>query len=324
MKNKILLDFDQWYADGLKIFLDKNLPQHLASESYLYSLIPWGKLFRPKLCASLFFDLNQKDGELFQKNLMSACLFLELHHTYSLAHDDLPCMDDDDFRRGKPSLHRAFNEWQALLTGDGLINLSYLSLAQIKSPKRSDIFKLAASYMGPCGLIHGQFLDLSKESTKGIAQILLTHELKTARLIQLSLLFPLYISEKKISLDNFKFFWRLGRSLGLVFQLIDDLNELAEKETITIKAHEKEINPWPSFYQELTPIVLEHLSFLACSNKYQNLFALISNYLLKMEQNLTSKKSTIIKDYPDLGPSLSLLLLALNADGADADGTDGT
>lgn len=311
MENKILSHFNDWYAAGLKTFLNKNLPQHLASESYLYALIPWGKLFRPRLCASLFIDLNPKEGELFQKNLMSACLFLELHHTYSLAHDDLPCMDDDDFRRGKPSLHRAFNEWQALLAGDGLINLSYLSLAQIKSSKLSDLLKLAAKYMGPCGLIHGQFLDLSKESTKGIDQILLTHELKTARLIQLSLLLPLFLSDRKSSLNHFKFFWRLGRSLGLVFQLIDDLSELAERETMALKPHEKEINPWPTFHKELTPIVLQHLSLLSCAKQYQNLFQLISNYLFKMEESLASKKEIIIEDYPDLDFNLSLLLSSL-------------
>ncbi len=306
MSNEVLINFDQWYRQQLLPFLKANLPHSDASEVYHYALIPWGKLFRPQLCASLFYDL-MADGTASKQdinNLAHACLFLELHHTYSLAHDDLPCMDDDDVRRGRPSLHKQFNEWKALLCGDGLLNLSYLSLSKIESKNLSLLFKLATKSMGPCGLIHGQYLDLNQESTINFKFLLLTHELKTARLIQLSLIIPLFLNQSQQKLKIYKKFWRAGYSLGLVFQLIDDLTELSDP----MKSHEKEINPWPLHYQKLCPEIIKHLNILEKLKSYNNLYHLISLYKKKMGQSLLENHSLIIQKYPQLQNSLNQIL----------------
>ncbi|MEX0798701.1 MAG: polyprenyl synthetase family protein, partial [Bacteriovoracaceae bacterium] len=113
-----------------------------------YAMFPAGKLFRPKLVLALAQDL----GEALEDHyLLSAAI--EAHHAYSLVHDDLPCMDDDNVRRGRPSVHKQFGEWQALLAGDGLINLSYQLLSEMSSPEAARIIRNFAQMMGAKGLI---------------------------------------------------------------------------------------------------------------------------------------------------------------------------
>ena len=154
------------------------LPKHQSAEFYNYALFPTGKLFRSKLISAFSKDHNLNT---ITNNQILLCSSIEAHHTYTLLHDDLPCMDDDDERRGKPSTHIKFGEWQSLLTGDGLLNISYRLLSKIQSRNLNTILSIYSHALGPKGLIHGQVLDLSEEMNNNFSTLLLTHELKTAR-----------------------------------------------------------------------------------------------------------------------------------------------
>ena len=189
-------------------------PEHAFQEVYNYSLFPAGKLFRPSLCISIGMDINEVGLEdiPLKSSLAAASAGLEVHHTYTLMHDDLPCMDDDNERRGRASSHIKFNEWMALLGGDGLLNASYRLISLGEHPNTALAVKIFAWATGPKGLILGQVLDLSEEMNESFDKLLRTHELKTARLIQLSLLMGLLYSDKA-DWKTAKALWKLATLL---------------------------------------------------------------------------------------------------------------
>ncbi len=184
-----------WFYEAFTFWSEKAFP-HLSKDVYHYSLFPAGKLFRPTLAAKLYEDLTGLTDFTVKDPLPLLCVALEWHHVYSLIHDDLPCMDDDDFRRGRESSHKKFNEWKALLAGDGLINATYYLLSKIKHPRAQDLISFASWSLGPKGLIHGQELDLSCKdiSFKDVIRI---HELKTGRLMQLACVGTHYLAGSK-------------------------------------------------------------------------------------------------------------------------------
>jgi hypothetical protein len=202
--------------------LPKKLPDTKFSEVYNYALYPTGKLFRPQLALAMAEDLKIKD----ESSLFNLASSLEVHHVYTLIHDDLPAMDDDDTRRGKDSTHIKFNEWKAILAGDGLQAFSYQLLATC--PKAGDLIKAFSWFTGPKGLILGQAIDLDRKGDLDFNTLLQMHELKTARLIQASLYLP-YLVSGETSFTNSKDMLRLGQSIGIAFQLFDDLTELTEE-----------------------------------------------------------------------------------------------
>ena len=118
-------------SQNLKLHLKQCIPNQLMKEVYEYCVLPPGKLFRPKLVYAIAKDLSEKTNLQITQNHKYLASFVEVHHAYTLVHDDLPCMDDDDFRRGKPSAHKAYGEWKALLAGDGLLNVSYELLSKL-------------------------------------------------------------------------------------------------------------------------------------------------------------------------------------------------
>lgn len=187
-----------------------------------YSLFPTGKLFRPRLVHAIFGDLGEISER--QKGLLASAL--EIHHTYSLIHDDLPCMDDDDFRRGRTSLHKRFSEWEAILVGDGLLNLSYHLLHQL-SPQNPLFFRFASWCFGPKGLILGQAMDLA-----GLQGQKRTNELKTSRLFQACVVLPHLLNSSSIPLNKLKMLLKLGQTIGQAFQLNDDLDDSELSSTL--------------------------------------------------------------------------------------------
>ena len=252
------------------------------NEVYEYSLFPTGKLFRPLLVWAVAKDFAKEPDFSPNSNhaLLASCV--EFHHTYSLLHDDLPSMDNDTMRRGKPCSHLAYNEWKALLAGDGLLNCSYQTLSKIKSDRLPEIFKLMGGLLGTKGLIQGQVLDLSGEMTKDFASLLETHKLKTARLIQFSLVGSLLLVESNYR--KFLDLFRLGHRLGIVFQLLDDLTELTD---FNLSAHEKEVNPWFNFkdqsLKELTS-GLKIIQEILKKHRLSNLESVIRDYFKSVEK----------------------------------------
>lgn len=277
--------------------LVRNLPNHKILEVYLYACLPGGKLFRPHLVWSVIQDLNPTLANSSSLNINSNHALLssavEFHHTYSLLHDDLPAMDNDLTRRGKPCTHIMFSEWQAILAGDGLLNLSYQLLSKIKHARSQDLFKLFSWALGPKGLIHGQVMDLAHEMTTSFQNTLRTHELKTARLIQVAILGSAIITNEKVDTKKEKMLWKYSRLLGINFQLIDDLSELAENK---LGQHEKDVNPWMHFPEETRAETLKGLKQFAKLSKDLQLLKtdlIVKNYYIKMLSLIVPNKKII-------------------------------
>jgi geranylgeranyl pyrophosphate synthase len=307
--------------DKIEKFLEANLQHHLSltlrnssiRPVYEYALLPAGKLFRPKLVAASY---QATLGEQTMKrelqnplsNLSLLCSVVEIHHAYTLVHDDLPCMDDDDMRRGRPSTHIQFGQWQALLAGDGLHALSYQLLSKVHSSSLPLLLRLMGHTLGVSGLIEGQALDCSGEMKKDFLTLRTTHLLKTARLIQFSLLAghiiasaPTYRSCVELA--------RLGETLGVAFQLIDDLSELSED----LSLHEQDINPWINFkeesFHEIQKILNQALGLL---EKRPSLQAVFARYISKMLGIITLNQQRIeeqLKAHKDLERTIGLLQL---------------
>lgn len=269
----------------LKYHLKLMLPHHQSSEVYSYATLPGGKLFRPHLVWSILNDINpalysdSKNNKMSAHSLLSSAV--EFHHSYTLIHDDLPCMDNDDERRGKPSTHIAFGEWQALLAGDGLLNLSYQLLSKSNNSRSIELIRFFSWALGPKGLIHGQVLDLSHEMTSSFENTLRTHELKTARLIQVAILGSAILAENKNS-KNEKLLWKYSKLLGINFQLIDDLSELT---SANLSDHELEVNPWlhhPEKCLNETLKSLKSFNHLSRSLKLKTTDQIVADYYNKM------------------------------------------
>ncbi len=235
-------EFQKIIERGLERQLHTLLPNHSIANAYTWASLPPGKLFRPLLSAAIYLNHSNGRPEEFDQltsNASKMAAFLELHHSYTLVHDDMPCMDDDDLRRGKASTHKQFGEWQALLVGDGLLGASWRLISQIDHPALLSFFKYSTWALGPKGLLQGQVLDLSEEMTLSFNNLILTHKLKTARLIQTALVGGYCISDNP-SFNTAKAYHKLGEAIGVSFQLLDDLTELTEE----LGDHEQAVNPW--------------------------------------------------------------------------------
>ncbi|NBX91682.1 MAG: polyprenyl synthetase family protein [Proteobacteria bacterium] len=192
-------------------------------EAMSYSLSGGGKRFRPLLTLASAECLG------FQaEDVLPAALAVEYIHTYSLIHDDLPALDDDDTRRGKPSNHKKFGEAVAILTGDALLTEAFGQLARLQestlfSPKHIlSAFELLVSAAGVRGLVGGQFIDVTLEQTQfNLPEVEFIHIHKTGAMIVASVLLPARLcglEEKKSALLK-----RYGAALGLAFQISDDI-----------------------------------------------------------------------------------------------------
>ena len=198
-----------------------------------HALLAGGKRFRPFLvveCARLFLPQSDAEDGLWRVAAAVECL-----HTYSLIHDDLPAMDDDDLRRGKPTAHRAFDEATAILAGDALLTLSFDMLAERQSHPdpavRADLVATLARACGVGGMAGGQMLDLAAESQTPDADEVRTIQLmKTGALFaaacEMGALWAGADSDDRAALAGY------GRMLGLAFQIADDLIDIhASPET---------------------------------------------------------------------------------------------
>lgn len=214
----------------LKSTLEKALSSNKTNnffEVLEYAVFPPGKMFRPAIFWALINDLHP--GRVVEQNTLSFGVFLELHHNYTLVHDDLPCMDDDQYRRGRLSVHARFGQWQAVLGGDALLNLSYDFLGRVEHKNAYQLRKFASWSMGARGLIFGQYLDLQNFAGNDFMNHIRVHELKTSRLIVLSLMGAYYLAVRQ-DLNLFKDIFRLGQAIGVVFQLQDDWQDYTQGE----------------------------------------------------------------------------------------------
>lgn len=218
--------------DRLTAALTENdMPERLC-EAMKYSVLGEGKRVRPLLAYAsgelADLDADQCDG---------IAASVEMVHAYSLIHDDLPAMDDDDLRRGKPTTHRAFDEATAILAGDALQALAFEVLCDdpalcARPEGQSRIIGWLARAIGPAGMVGGQALDLEAENRALDEQALEDiHRRKTGQLIRAAIMMPSELAalprEARAALDHF------ARDIGLVFQIRDDLLEI-EQDTTTL------------------------------------------------------------------------------------------
>mgnify|MGYP001266888597 CR=1 FL=1 len=189
-----------------------------------YGTLSGGK----KIRSTIIFNVA-KILKLKKKEIINICAAVECIHSYSLIHDDLPCMDNDILRRGKASTHIKFGESTAILAGNSLLTLAFELLTEkkynINSNKKIILVKKLAEFSGHTGIAGGQYLDLSYEKKKiSVSKIIEMQKKKTGKLFEFCFLAPAILAGLKINKINS--FGKIGEEVGLLFQIADDLLDL--------------------------------------------------------------------------------------------------
>jgi len=223
------------YADRVNHQLKERLPQETNLPKTLhkairYSVLGGGKRIRPALVYATGEALNTN-----LKSLDCAACAVELMHCYSLIHDDLPAMDNDDLRRGRPTCHKAFDEATAILAGDAIQAQAFAILASDDAPhkQRVDMILQLAKSSGSLGMAGGQAIDLASVNKQlNEEEIKIMHTLKTAALIQASALMAVIVSGMN-NPETFAHLAHFSEKVGLAFQIRDDILDIqADTETL--------------------------------------------------------------------------------------------
>ncbi len=209
---RIVDDAIMSYLDEIKEGCEKELFEALS-----YSIVGRGKRLRPVLmlmvAEAIGVDINE---------VMPLAVSLEMIHSYSLVHDDLPAMDDDDMRSGMPTTHREYGEATAILAGDALLNLAYENMinAAFSNPYLLPAIKFIADTAGYNGMIGGQILDMKAEQldVNGLTVMYLK---KTGALITAAIMAPIFY--KQLDISVFEAYDRFSTAVGLAFQISDDI-----------------------------------------------------------------------------------------------------
>jgi geranylgeranyl diphosphate synthase type II len=196
-------------------------------EAMRYSLLAGGKRIRPVLSLATAEALGHPRLEV-----LPLAAAIELIHTYSLIHDDLPAMDDDDLRRGRLTCHKVFGEDVAILAGDGLYAEAFHLLLTEQRGEPADLMAAArelAGATGVRGMVGGQYIDVAETAPEGAAGLRRLHELKTGRLIAASIecVVLLVGSQKPETIGSFRAF---AGELGVLFQIVDDILDVTGSE----------------------------------------------------------------------------------------------
>ena len=206
-----------------RLHFDRELRQIVVVDAMRHSLLDAGKRLR----AAMVLEFGRLTHASREGAMALACA-IEMIHAYSLIHDDLPCMDDDDFRRGKPSCHKAFGEANALLAGDGLLTLAFETAADapLSDVQRVEAVRTLAKAAGVRGMLGGQVIDLSCEGKPVDLETLNTlYELKTGALLRASARLGCLAGnagEELLETAD-----RYARACGLAFQITDDILDVA-------------------------------------------------------------------------------------------------
>ena len=225
--------------------IDEFLKKYFNNQEYSNLIIPmkYGILFGGKKVRSTIILNVGKILNVKSKNLINICAAVECIHSYSLIHDDLPCMDDDKLRRGKPSTHVKFGESTAILAGNSLLTLAFEIIVNknynIEPSKKVELIKKLSECSGHTGIAGGQFLDLSYEKRKvGSSNIINMQKKKTGKLFEFCCLAPAIISNKSKKIKKEMSF--IGEELGFLFQIADDLLDIKGDKTYVGKPVNKD------------------------------------------------------------------------------------
>ena len=225
-------------VDKFLLYFLKNQKKSTLVPPMKYGVISGGK----KIRTTIIFD----SGKLFnikEKKLIDICAAVECIHSYSLIHDDLPCMDNDAMRRGKPSAHKKFGEATAVLAGNSLLTLAFEIISNKKNllslKQKNEIIKLLCNCAGHTGIAGGQDLDLKYEKkNKSLNQIINMQRKKTGKLFKFCVQSASIIGNKSKS-ENIRF-GKLGEEIGLLFQLSDDFLDLKGSKKLVGKPIKKD------------------------------------------------------------------------------------
>ena len=218
------------YLDTINGYVDEVFSSLIGNDTLIsamrYSMTIGGKRLRPCLLLA-FCDIFGVSTTL----ALPLAFSVECIHASSLIHDDLPALDNDDFRRGKPSNHKVFGEAIAVIAGDALENLAYEhALSRISTPEQVKALAYLSKCAGENGMLGGQAYDLSKNNNKEERTLLLIDELKTANLIKAPIVMAGILAGKELkALEN------LGTLLGVTFQFVDDLLDVTGDERLVGK-----------------------------------------------------------------------------------------
>jgi len=210
-KSKVIDRYiDEFLPDG------NQYPQEL-HQAIRYSVLGGGKRLRPVLAVAAFEACGGDSDVIYP-----AAAALEFIHCYSLIHDDLPCMDDDDLRRGQPTVHKKFSEAVALLAGDALHDLAFELMAKTGRP---EAIRELAEAIGTHGMLAGQMADMEAEGrTLTLDEISYIHAHKTGKLIRGSLRIGALLADA--GREQFEAVSRFGEKIGLAFQIMDDILDI--------------------------------------------------------------------------------------------------
>lgn len=242
--------------------------------------IETGKRIRPILLLESYKMLNKnlENHDIAKKFAIA----LEFIHNYSLVHDDLPSMDNDNYRRGRKSTHYKYGEDLAILAGDALLNKSYEIIFEILELKNDKSFIKAAKYLSNCaglnGMILGQVYDIN-DKFENLLELVEMYKNKTCKLIMAATVISAYISNSNE--ETIRDMEELGFSIGMAFQLQDDLLDIKEDESINKVTYVSFVG------EENTKIAIENYTSKAISilKKYEN-----NDFLIKLIQSLIERK----------------------------------
>ncbi|MCR4880829.1 MAG: polyprenyl synthetase family protein [bacterium] len=276
--------------DKLDEYLNCSYPEKIW-EAMKYSVSAGGKRLRPMLV----LEANKICGGKMEEALPTACA-LEMLHTYSLIHDDLPCMDNDDFRRGKPTNHKVFGEAIAVLAGDGLLSVAP-EIILTKTPKTVDkeiLFRIMEEFydaIGPNGMLGGQVVDIISENKKvDIPTFQYIHTHKTGKLFEFALRSGAIIAKADEKMLNI--LTEYAKIIGYAFQIADDiLDEISTFEKLGKTPH-KDANANKNTHPGLFGIENSKEELLALCTKAKNILqfnSIDSPLLVYIAQGLVDK-----------------------------------
>ncbi len=285
---KIRLNKNANKIDKFLINFIRNQKKSLLVQPMKYGVISGGK----KIRSTIIFDTGRLLN-INQKKLINICAAVECIHSYSLIHDDLPCMDNDSMRRGKLSTHKKFGEATAVLAGNSLLTLAFEIISDkknlLRDKQKIEIIRLLANFSGHTGIAGGQELDLSFENKKKkFDQIIDMQRKKTGKLFNFCMQSAAIVANKKNK--ERIFFGKLGEEVGLLFQLTDDFLDVKGSQNLLGKSIKKDRKKGKSTL----------INLLGYEKAY--------NYAGKLKKNILRKLKKHGKNAKDLTETIEFIL----------------
>ena len=233
------------YLSEVKTLVKDKIAKSIGSTNTIEKAMTYSALADSKMIrAGLVFASAETNKFIAKSSIITLASAVELMHTYSLIHDDLPCMDDDDLRRNQPASHIKFGEANAVLAGDALQALAYEIIVddiKLSSDNKVKALKLLSEACGKNGMVHGQYLDIENENSENINQDRLDeiHNLKTGKLIECSVM--LGQIGNNLNDDCFKKLKNFSSKIGLAFQVTDDILDATQTAEILGKTQNSDL-----------------------------------------------------------------------------------